>query len=136
MLEGNLDQFQIDKLKQEIDKISNDGDYDDDSVIMMHEAVKKRVYEHESEMNNEQWKRTAQFLENIGYKPLNVKAGDNVMNYKKYFDRPIPAKASDPSQNGKIKQIQRQPYELKFTDEDGKTETLILAGNCTWYKST
>ena len=135
MLEGNLDQFQIDKLKQEIDKISNDGDYDDDSVIMMHEAVKKRVYEHESEMNNEQWKRTAQFLENIGYKPLDVKAGDNVMNYKKYFDRPIPAKASDPSQNGKIKQIQRQPYELKFTDEDGKTETLILAGNCTYWKS-
>ena len=128
-----LENYDYNKIVNGMETILKEGDFDDADEIInsVHELIKKHIYGSDTKVSADQWKKCEKYLEKVGYIPIDVKAGDNISNYKIYFDRPIPANGG---LTNTIKQIQLKPYKLKFFDGEQIREELKLCGKCTYYK--
>lgn len=120
-------------LKTELEKIAESGDFDDADEIMedVHGIIEKYIYESDTKVSSEDWKKLETYLKKAGYCVVPVNPGDDITPYKTYFKRPIGA---DGGKKNTIKQIQLKPYILKFYDGEEVREDLKLCGKCTYYK--
>lgn len=129
-----IDGWGIEKFKENLTKLLDKGDFEDNEEIIMgvHDNIKKYIYEQETQFSDQEWEKLEEYIENAGYIPVSVKAGDDIRNYKLYFDRPIPADGGIPYT---IKHIQLKPYILKFYDGEQVRDDLKLCGKCTYFSS-
>ncbi len=124
--------YELEKLKDGLLNVKKNGDFDDLEEVMnlIHDLIKKYIYDSDSKVSADEWKMLEQFLIHSGYEPIPVKEGDSIIPYRTYFERPIPA-SGGPTDT--IKQIQLMPFVLSYSD-CGETEVLKLCGKCTYYK--
>ncbi|HAJ97082.1 MAG TPA: hypothetical protein DCO72_05045 [Ruminococcus sp.] len=134
ILEGALQERFYRNFIKTLDSVLDDGDFDDPEEIMcdVHGAVEKNIFDSFSRVKRDNIPVLDKFLKIAGYVPLNIGAGDNVLNCAEYFQQLFPEKPSNPNQKNLIKQINTQPYQLCY-DNDGTPETLVLKGDCTYY---
>ena len=127
-----LGSWEFNNCRKELEKLLNEGDFDDGEEIInfVHELIKKYIYGSDTKVSASQWEKLEKYIEDAGYIPVSVKAGDDIKLYKSYFDRPIQANGGIPNT---IKQIQLKPFILTYED-CGKKETVKLCGKCTYYK--
>lgn len=128
-----LGDFEFRKYDEGLENILKHGDFDDGEEIMssIHELIKKYIYGSDTKVSSSDWKKLEKHLEKAGYISVEIKAGDDISDYKAYFERPIPANGGV---SNTIKQIQLKPYTLRFFDGEQIREELKLCGKCTYYK--
>ncbi len=132
-LSDKLGDREYTRCKEDLNKVLDDGDFDDADDIMqvVHGALEKYIYKSDSKVSLDDWKYLEQYLMDAGYKPINANVGDSIKDYAKYFEHAIPA--SDSGISGTIKIITQRPYVIKYLADDN-VEQLKLCGKCTIYK--
>ncbi len=120
------------RCKEALNKVLDDGDFDDaeDIMLSVHEALEKYIYKSDNKVALSDWKYLEQYLMEAGYTPLDINVGDNIKKYAKCFESVIPTSGGV---SGTIKNIFVKPYTLKYFDGDN-VEELKLLGKCTVYK--
>ncbi|MDE6832773.1 MAG: hypothetical protein K2J39_00780, partial [Ruminococcus sp.] len=131
-IKGHLGEWEFQQYKKGLETLTDTGDFEDSEEIIfsVHELIKKYIYGSDTKVSLSDWEKLEKYIENAGYKPVPVRAGDNITSYKSYFERPIQAQGGVPDT---IKQIQLKPFILTYED-DGETATIKLCGKCTYYR--
>jgi hypothetical protein len=120
------------RCKEALNKVLDDGDFDDaeDIMLSVHEALEKYIYKSDTKVALSDWKYLEQYLMEAGYTPLDINVGDNIKDSVKWFEYIIHVSNGV---SGTIKNIFVKPYTLKYFDGDN-VEELKLLGKCTVYK--
>lgn len=125
------------KVREMFEKIIRNDDYDDDiedTMGQIHGIIEKHIYKSFSKVKPESRVYISDFLKKAGYALVNVKPGSDAKRNAQYFENMFPVKTSNFNLKGKISQIDNQPYEISYYDDDNYIKKLILGGICAFYQ--
>ncbi len=128
-----LGDFELNNYRKRLQNLLDNGDFDDYEDIMdnVHGLIEKYIYGSDTKVSASGWAELENYIINAGYIPLDIKTGDDVTPFRKYFRKPIPASGGTPNT---IKNIQLKPFTLKYYDGEEVKADLKLCGKCTYYK--
>lgn len=122
-------------LKETIEEALENFDIDDleEVISPIHSSIEKNILGSFSKVKKEECSLLEEFLISIGYQEIPVRVGDKIKQWVSYFSNIFQEACTDDSFDGTISNIYIKPYELKYRIDD-EEETLLLKGQCCFYK--
>ena len=122
-------------LIKKLEEIKSKGDFNDPEEIMsgVYQTLENDVYKSFQRVAIESVPMLKSYVEAAGFSEVKINEGDYLKGNENIWDNVFHESTTDSLKIGRIKQIQRHPYQIWY-DMDGERKLLILRGQCTCYK--